>query len=798
MRSSLNSLVRIFKTYWVVIVIIALPAIFFWKTFVKGYVPIPADFIVGVYYPWLDYKWGYEVGVPVKNPIMADVVSFTYPMQTYAIHLLRSGQAPIWNPYILSGTPLLANFQSAPFAITNLVYFFTDDVTGWSIKIILQHLFTLLSVYLLLRQWNVSRLASLFGGTIFAFAGFNIIWSQWSAHALTASCIPILILLTDKWFAKRSAITGVLFALVLGVQILSGYPQVVLYSVFTLFLFWLTKVTADKQFWLNSFILSLFGLLGMGIAAIQLLPARELLSLSQRSVEPHPYEWAFLPWQKIITFFASDYFGNHVTNNYWGPQDYTSTTGFVGVVAASMSILGIVKKSKRVFLILLLVSSLLLSFPTPLSIWIWQSGFVGLQAASAHRALVLTNLSVALLAGFGLDALSEYRRHAWGSTIIPILFIVSFGSVTALLGVIHRSDTEYLLAGTIPWISVALRNLIFPLGIGVVLLLLLLFIKKFRLGTHIVAVLCFLLLTGELFRFGWKFTPMSPRTFMYPTTPVIDYLQKQTPPFRVTGSTVIPINIRMPYELESLEGYDAVYPLQIAKFVAILNKSGTNASPLGRYAIVDNDISPLLSLTNTKYVLTLKKDAKGSPSETGLTSETYPPNRYKEVFSDKTTVVLEDMKAQTRAFVSYDWETITDENALLTALLLQPNGKVFIEKDHPIKPQAGGTSSVAYQVYEPQRSILEVNSSEPGLLFISDAYYPGWRATIDNQPTEILKANYAFRAISVPSGKHIVHMWYEPESYRFGVLITLLSLTICGLTLILSAKKLKSMYTLHK
>jgi len=47
----------------------------FKETFIKGFVPVPADTLVGSYFPWLDYKWGFTVGVPVKNPPISDVFS---------------------------------------------------------------------------------------------------------------------------------------------------------------------------------------------------------------------------------------------------------------------------------------------------------------------------------------------------------------------------------------------------------------------------------------------------------------------------------------------------------------------------------------------------------------------------------------------------------------------------------------------------------------------------------------------------------------------------------------------------
>ena len=58
----------------------------------------------------------------------------------------------------------------------------------------------------------------------------------------------------------------------------------------------------------NLLILGLFSvgliLIGIGLASLQIIPASELLANSQRALEPHPYEWAFLPWQKIVTFLV--------------------------------------------------------------------------------------------------------------------------------------------------------------------------------------------------------------------------------------------------------------------------------------------------------------------------------------------------------------------------------------------------------------------------------------------------------------------------------------------------------------
>ena len=51
------------------------------------------------------------------------------------------------------------------------------------------------------------------------------------------------------------------------------------------------------------------------------------------------------------------------------------------------------------------------------------------------------------------------------------------------------------------------------------------------------------------------------------------------------------------------------------------------------------------------------------------------------------------------------------------------------------------------------------------MLFLSDNFYPEWEAKIDNKNTKILKANYSFRAVSVPKGEHRVNFFYNPKKY---------------------------------
>ncbi len=769
---------RFFKFLLPIFVLILIVLSFFWKVILKNQVPLPGDFIVGVYYPWLDYKWGYVAGVPVKNPITTDVVSYTYPMQTFAMELFKQGIWPLWNPYILTGSPLLANFQSAPFSPTSFLYFLFDKTTAWSMQIILQHLLAAAFTYFLLRYWKVSKLGAILGGIVFAFSGYNIIFSQWNGHTLASAFIPLVLLFEDRLLTKKKFSDGVLLSVFLALQFFSGYTQTSVYAAVAMGLLWLVRVWKDKQIISKTALLAVFCLFSLGLSAVQILPSLELIKNSQRSFEPHPFAWAFLPWQKVITFISSDFFGNHSTRNYWGPQDYTSNTGYIGVVAFILSMVSLVKikmKKEIFFSFLLMVVSLLLSFPTPLSTFIWSNDILGMKANSAHRATILFTAAGALLAGFGFDVLEAKIKNKYKILVVAVLLLLLVG-----FGVYAFSLKGIITHGGIDVFRTAARNLLLPFGVLVLSFFVIMFLTRLKI---LLIGLCIL----ELFYFAFKFTPFSPRDFIYPQTPVISFLMAQEKPFRTTGAKVIPSNIRMAYGLETVEGYDTFHPLGISRFVSAINSGTAESHPVGRYGIVDNDVSPLLDLVNTKYYLVLKEDSSGKPSPEGKIPERFDTKRFNIAFEDKSVAVLESTTALNRAFMVYDWEIESDGKKALEKLL-QVNypysKKIVLEKDLELaKDFRFAKSTVEYLNYSPQRSILNVETEKAGLLFVSEAFYPDWQAFVDDKETEIYKANYNYRAVVIPPGKHIVRFVYQPNSFYLGLKISLFSVLILLLAL---------------
>lgn len=772
---------NIFKKIWPILTILVAVLIFFYPVFLEGKIPLPADFIVGTYYPWLDYKWaGYNSGVPVKNPITTDVVSFIYPMQMYAIDLLKKGITPLWNPLILTGTPLLANFQSAPFSPTNFLYFLFPNLTAWTIQIILQPLLAAAFVFLLLRSFGLSTLPAIAGGLFYAFAGFMTIWMEWNGHALVAAFTPLILFLCLKWFETKRILFGIFLSVALTLQIFSGYPQIILYQFLAIgMLTFLIKGYRQVPG------LMLFVLLGIGLAATQIIPAVELLLHSQRSLEEVINVSAFLPWQYLVTFIAPDFFGNHATYNFWGEGDYTLVTGYSGVVVIILAVLGAMQEYPKLgvkFGIGLLILSFLVALPNPITIFFKETSLLGLQAASAHRVLFLSNLGFAILAGFGLNSLERKIDYVKviRSLYLPFVLLFSFGIGTLICWTLLSSQPEVIqsnLTSDFSKLSTGLRNLVLPTLIfaitSIILLVLPLRFKKFN---QIAALILILLALAELFRFGWKFTPFSLPDFVYPETPILSFLKSDPDTFRIAAENVIPINILMPYKITTLEGYDAMYPLKFAKYLSVLNSGNLDATPMGRYGSVNSASSPLFDLSNTKYILTLKKDQYGNPSEVGELPLKFQKDHLKEIFQDKHVAILENTRVLDRAFMVYQWDILPEEETL--AQLIDPafplNHKIILTKA-PNLISSIGKGKV--EILSKEGNSFKVKTDQPGLLFISNAWYPGFEAFVDGQKEEILKADYNFMAVAIKDpGEHQVTIIYDPDSFKIGKMISLISL----------------------
>src|SRR3990172_7137742 len=122
-----------------IVLFIFLVLFFFKPVLFENKLPIPSDTIIGLYHPFRDlFSKDYPNGIPFKNSLITDPVRQQYPWRELAISLEKKFELPLWNPYNLSGTPLLANMQSGALYPLNVLFFIFPFSLAWSLLIIFE------------------------------------------------------------------------------------------------------------------------------------------------------------------------------------------------------------------------------------------------------------------------------------------------------------------------------------------------------------------------------------------------------------------------------------------------------------------------------------------------------------------------------------------------------------------------------------------------------------------------------------------------------------------------------------
>lgn len=778
----------------VITLLILASLLLFTKTFLQGLYPFPGNLLVSFFYPWFSGGWeGYDSWTVHKAFLSSDALRQMIPWRHLAIDLFKQGQLPLWNPYSFTGTPLLANLQTAAFYPGNIIFFVLPFFWAWNFYIIIQPVALMLSLYLLLRHWKISPLAALIPSFSWATTSFSLGWLESGIIGHTLIWLPLIILAIDKLHHRLQARYICLLLFATTTAFTAGHIQSFLFSIIAICLYWLTLTRTNTLkhhpfTWLSGLILWLTTT--FGLVTFQLLPALELHHLSPLT-KGFAYQ-VFLdlptPIKNLLTVFAPDFFGHPGTYNLW-TDIYGDGTPFIGIITLFFAIYSIklVKNWRVLFFLTLTLITLTYIFPGPLyHLAAFTHAPIFSQTLTA-RAMFIPIFSLTVAAAFGIDHFLNRQSSRWFWVLI---FIFSLVYLT-LLGVTFLGPKLTSLTPELTTnFHTSFRNLILPIFVFASLPVASLVFSKFLPRPTLFILAIFIPTTLFAIYRTQKTLPFSPAKFFYPGHLAIDQLNTYgIDRFAGRDSAHIETNLSVYYRLFSAEGYDS---LRIDRFAELMASQETGKLP-ATYSKSDAKFYPeengyrktLLDLTGTKYFLDKRDTDYGTWDPE---PQNFPGDRVKLDWQHTKFKTYSRTTALNRIFLVGDYLVETDPNAIISRLH-DPNFSLHLTLileepvvgDYSFAPP--GEGSVTLHQYSPNHLSLTTNSLTDSLLFLSDAHYPGWVATVDNQPTPIYRANYAFRAIPVPSGRHQVTFSYRPYSFQRGLGISLFTLIILSTTL---------------
>jgi hypothetical protein len=125
------------------------------------------------------------------------------------------------------------------------------------------------------------------------------------------------------------------------------------------------------------------------------------------------------------------------------------------------------------------------------------------------------------------------------------------------------------------------------------------------------------------------------------------------------------------------------------------------------------------------------------------------------------------------------------EDSVVLAADFDPRGEVALEPAAGRPESAPSASAGAARIVarRSDRVTIQVSAAHAGVLVLTEAYDPGWRAWVDGAAVPVWRANAIFRGVAIGEGDHVVEMRYRPPSAAWGAAASILGVALTGILL---------------
>jgi hypothetical protein len=572
--------------------------------------------------------------------------------------------------------------------------------------------------------------------------------------------------------------------------------------------------------------------LSFGLAAIELAPIAEVLPWVSKGIPAEttpslPRNYALQPLNglQLLSPWAlggpADYFG---LDNYW---ETVLCLGLVPLILIAVGISAIVRArpggvaaaaSARGWIILAVVSLWFASGPALGLFTVFYRMIPGMSWFRVPaRSLFVTDLAAAMLAGFGLQALQtrledpvRWRRFASrlagiGGLVVGVLLLtVPALAPSANAGKTHDTERTAMAAARAEAVEpnglpdLHSSRLLWRLGrasgrivsdpaFGLSIALVALVVasgwtqRRWPMlpnAVHLIGILAL----GELAVQGFSLIQVAPTRAFLDADPISEAILNLPPtdtsgaPPRVRARDGFYLDLQaVRHGIEKTNVNDVFQLGHAAALYEQLYAVATTTPPLARisfHATQPEDQRRIrqgvFDRMAVSYLVSdrVESDPDWPVAATGKSRDGLP------------FVIQRNATALPRAYVVPRAEVVADDAVAILRRFAasNPRQSVLMTSDPlastPARPRQPFTPA-RWASRDPDRPVIDVTTTAPGLLVIADTWMPGWSALLDGRPTPILRGNHAQRVIPLETpGPHRLELEYQSPGLSFGISLT--------------------------
>jgi hypothetical protein len=643
-------------------------------------------------------------------------------------------------------------------------------------------------MYAFLRALRVTWTGALVGALSYELSGIvaSMVRPGHDGKLYVSALAPLVLLALLRAVRDRRPWGYGLLALTVGLCMLSPHYQMTYYllvaaALWTLYLVLLDPGRPAGVRWPLELALA-FGavLLGLAIAAIQVLPFLQYIAYSPRGAGGPSGGWDYavlfsMPPEELMTTILPQF--NGMLDGYWGRNFFKLHTEYLGAVVVVLAAFGLGDRSRRRLLQALgaiAVLFLLVSFGghTPFY-YVWYEVMPMMKKVRAPgMAFFLVALPVAAFAGVGVDRLLRGEVGRRG-LVLPLAVLGGLallgaaGILQSVATVIASEEQASRVAANAGALQGGSIRLLFVVLVGAAGLWA---VWSGRLRGGLAAAALAALVVGDLWSIDRAFFVFrGPASEVFRDDAVTTKLRADAKPFRVLDVGVYQGSYLMAHDIQTMLGY---HGQEIRFYDELLGGKGQwrNAgSPtlMDLLAVRYLLLPAAQSVPGFHQVLGPVATTPGSPAVL-LERDTLPPF---------VRVVPGAVKLPEDQVVP----TVIDPRFPFKAVALYPDTTSLSPE-----PIQGGQIPAAVPVrptlaeWAPgrMRVTLEGAAAKPAYLLIAENWYPDWHATVDGKPAEVYRADHTLLSVVIPPGARDVRLHFASAAYARGKLVTLAAVLV--------------------